>query len=122
VVIGAGVSGLAAATFLDSEGIDLTVLERETTAGGNVRTLREDGWVVDHAANGWLDNEPAMGRLLERVGLAESTVPAGDRYGIRWIFADGRMQPAPMGPGAMARTALVSPLATPRRAVPPSGR
>ncbi|MBW1881090.1 MAG: protoporphyrinogen oxidase [Deltaproteobacteria bacterium] len=110
-MIGAGISGLAAATFLDGEGLDLTVLESASTPGGNVRTLREDGRVIDHAANGWLDNEPAMGRLLERVGLVESTIPASDGYGIRWIFADGRMHPAPMGPGPMVLTALVSPQA-----------
>ncbi len=108
IVVGAGISGLSAAAFLDEEGVELTVVEAGPRAGGNVRSDREDGRVLDLASNGWLDNEPAVGRLLDRVGLAGRTVPANRaHYGTRWIFADGRMHPVPMSPPAMIRTRLL---------------
>ena len=62
---------------------------------------------MDRAANGWLDSEPAMDRLLKRLGLADQVVPASDRSATRWIYADGEMQPAPLSPAALVRTRLI---------------
>lgn len=108
LVIGAGVSGLAAATFLAAAGHTVTVWEAGDAAGGNVRTDHVDGRILDRAANGWLDNEPAMQRLLAHLGLTDRLVPANDRFGTRWILADGRMQPAPLGPAKLLRTDLLT--------------
>lgn len=107
LVVGAGISGLAAATFLRHRGHTVGVLEAGPAPGGNVRTTRERGYVLDHAANGWLDSEPAMGRLLALVGLDGATVPAADTYGTRWIYADAQLHPAPMSPPQMLRTGLI---------------
>lgn len=107
IVVGAGISGLAAATFLRDRGHTVEVLERAEQPGGNVRTTRQDDWVLDHAANGWLNSEPAMGRLLGLLGLADRTVPASDNYGTRWIFAEGEMHPAPMSPPALLKSRLI---------------
>ena len=76
VVVGAGISGLSAAVFAQREGTELTVLEASATPGGNVRTDVIDGRCLDRAANGWLDNEPAMTRLLEKAGLVDQIVRA----------------------------------------------
>ena len=105
VIIGGGVSGLAAANALD--GVDLTILEAAESAGGHVRTEHIDGRIIDRAANGWLDSEPAMDRMLVRLGLADDVIPASDRAATRWIFADGRMQPAPLSPPAFLRSSLL---------------
>ena len=85
IIAGGGISGLATAAFLD--GVDKVVLEAAAHAGGNVRSDLVDGRVMDRAANGWLDSEPAMGRLLNRLGLADQVVPASDRSATRWIYA-----------------------------------
>ena len=118
-VIGGGVSGLAAATFLDEAGVSVQVWEAGDAPGGNVRSDHDGGRVLDRAANGWLDNEPAMQRLLELLGLTPRLVPANDRFGTRWIFADGRMQPAPLGPGKLLRTDLLTTGAKLRLALEP---
>jgi phytoene desaturase len=47
VVIGSGFAGLSAACFLAKEGYDVTVLEKQSTAGGRARQLKEDGFVFD---------------------------------------------------------------------------
>ena len=105
VIVGAGVSGLATATFLEDVGC--TVVEASETPGGNVRTDHIDGHIIDRAANGWLDSEPAMTRLLENLGLAEDILPASNRSATRWVYADERMQAAPLSPLAMIRTRLI---------------
>ena len=47
VVIGAGLSGLAAACHLTAAGHDVTVLEREAEVGGRAGTLRLGGFRLD---------------------------------------------------------------------------
>jgi protoporphyrinogen/coproporphyrinogen III oxidase len=104
VVVGAGVSGLALASFLEG---DLRVLEADPVPGGNVRSDHVDGRVLDRAANGWLSGEPAMDRLLARAGLDDSLVPASDAAKDRFVWAEGALHPVPLGPGALVRSRLL---------------
>lgn len=108
VVVGGGVSGLAAAVFLARRGAEVRVLEAGAAPGGNTRSTREAGFIVDHAANGWLDSEPAMDRLLEAAGLTDQKVRASDRYAKRFIYADGRSLPLPAKPPAFLASPLLS--------------
>ena len=110
IVIGAGISGLATAAFLDGGPHELRVLEAGAAPGGNVRTDREDGRTFDRAANGWLDSEPAMTRLLARASLTERCIQASPRAA-RWIYARGQVHAAPLSPSALLRTELLSPWA-----------
>lgn len=48
VVIGAGLSGLAASSRLASQGFDVRVLERGSRAGGLARSRRTAGFTFDH--------------------------------------------------------------------------
>ena len=47
LVIGAGFAGLAAATSLASKGYDVTILEKNSTAGGRARVFQEQGFTFD---------------------------------------------------------------------------
>ncbi len=47
VIIGSGFAGLSAACFLAKAGYDVTVLEKQHTAGGRARQLKEDGFTFD---------------------------------------------------------------------------
>ena len=47
VVVGAGVAGLTSAFALAARGLDVTVLERQTTPGGKIRQIPIGGWPVD---------------------------------------------------------------------------
>lgn len=46
-VIGSGFSGLAAACFLARKGYDVTILEKNSTAGGRARKFESNGFVFD---------------------------------------------------------------------------
>lgn len=111
IIVGAGVSGLATAAFLDGSGHDIQVIESQPEPGGLVRSDRTDGRVCDRAANGWLDNEPAIERLIERVGLTDQILPVNDKFKARYIFADGKMMAAPLSLAAMISTPLLTPWA-----------
>lgn len=47
IVIGSGFAGLASATKLATEGFDVTILEKNTVAGGRARIFHEQGFAFD---------------------------------------------------------------------------
>lgn len=47
IIVGSGFSSLAAATTLASEGVDVTVLEKNSSAGGRARKFINDGFTFD---------------------------------------------------------------------------
>jgi len=53
IVIGAGPSGLAAAKYLQTNGVDVTILEARNRVGGRVHTDYSWGFPIEHGAN-WL--------------------------------------------------------------------
>ena len=46
LVIGGGISGLTTAYWLHKSGIDVTVLEKEDRAGGSIRTVKDNGYLI----------------------------------------------------------------------------
>ncbi|MEU3713777.1 protoporphyrinogen/coproporphyrinogen oxidase [Streptomyces catenulae] len=76
VVVGAGISGLAAADTLRRAGRSVTVLEAADSVGGRMRTHRADGYVMDTGAEVLsVAGYDATWRLIRRTGLgpAETT-------------------------------------------------
>ena len=47
VIIGSGFSGLSAASFLAKAGHNVTIVEKNDTAGGRARQLKQDGFTFD---------------------------------------------------------------------------
>ena len=46
-ILGAGISGLSAASFLAKEGWDVTILEKNPTIGGRARQFSYEGFIFD---------------------------------------------------------------------------
>jgi hypothetical protein len=66
VVIGAGWSGLKAATELSDAGFDALVLEKARGPGGRSATRRSDGARFDHGAQYFTARTAAFGRRLQQ--------------------------------------------------------
>jgi protoporphyrinogen oxidase len=65
VIIGAGLSGLAAAqTLSDQRYRDFIVLEKGTVPGGRVRTIEKDGFLLDLGFQVGLSSYPAFHSIL----------------------------------------------------------
>jgi protoporphyrinogen oxidase len=83
VIIGGGLTGLSAAWELEQRGLGYTLVEVKGRLGGSLRTVRENGFVVDTGAFRF---EPAIaGPYLNELGLADALVPDGNQV----LFRDG---------------------------------
>lgn len=74
VVVGAGISGLAAAYELQRQGLRVRVVEAAARAGGVITTERFDGWVVDGGPDSLLVQKPAAVALCRELGIADRLV------------------------------------------------
>ena len=69
VVVGGGLAGLVATRHLAAGGVDVTLLEREETVGGRVRTLERDGYRFDRGFQVLFTAYPAVKRELDLEAL-----------------------------------------------------
>jgi oxygen-dependent protoporphyrinogen oxidase len=108
-VIGAGITGLAAAEWLAHDhGIDdVVVFEASDRAGGKIRTEAEAGHTVEWGPQGFLDNAPDTLELARSIGLDGALVPAADASADRFILRGGRLRAVPMSPVAFATSDLL---------------
>lgn len=100
-IIGAGISGLAAAHAVErltrEAGIaaQITVLEREARTGGKILSIREEGFICEWGPNGFLDNKPMTLELCDRLGIRDRLLRSDDNARKRFIYADNRLNRLP---------------------------
>lgn len=87
-VIGAGISGLAAAFKLRQAGFDVTVLESSDRPGGRCATLRRDGFVIDTGPEIVAGSYVRYLALARAVGLGDKLVHSSPIVG---TVRDGRV-------------------------------
>jgi len=106
LVIGGGISGLACAQRLRNDGFAVQLLESGRRFGGVLDTVEKDGFRFDIGPQSFLANE-AMMALIEELGLGGELLRADPRAP-RYILLGGRLVAAPLGPGSLIRTPLIS--------------
>ena len=118
-VIGAGISGLAAATWLRKldPAVHVTVFERDERPGGKIRTDRVDGFVIDGGPDAFLSAKPGGLSLSRELGLEAELIGPNPANKRSFVLSSGRLVPLPEGlsglvPGElrpMFRSPLLSP-------------
>jgi protoporphyrinogen/coproporphyrinogen III oxidase len=124
VVIGGGISGLAAVERLARDvrqDIDVTLLESGSRLGGVIQTDREDGFVMESGPDVMLAAKPAAVALCERLGIAARLHGTRPEASGSFILSDGTLHKIPAGMGVVptkmmpfVRSGLLSPLAKAR--------
>ena len=110
IIIGGGITGLATAWHLEKaareDGLNLSVVmvERENCLGGKIRTLNEDGFIIEGGPDGFLTRKPWALDLANELGLSDDVVypqAAGTS-----LLLNGELHPIPhglMGPAPASR-------------------
>jgi oxygen-dependent protoporphyrinogen oxidase len=122
VVIGGGITGLSAAFWAMHEArtngadVEVTVLEREETFGGKVRTVVKDGFVMEQGPDSFLGRKLPMLDLVRALGFEDQLVatnPAAKKTyiihkGKAHLMPQGLMLGVPTQVGPFMRTGLIS--------------
>lgn len=118
VIVGGGISGLAAAWHLKQGGgerIRVTVLEASPRIGGKLHTSEVAGVSVDAGAEAMLARRPEGKELARAVGLGDDLVGPGTTQAA--IYTRGHLRPMPKGQvmgvpsdlAELARSGIISP-------------
>ncbi|HYN84664.1 MAG TPA: protoporphyrinogen oxidase [Pyrinomonadaceae bacterium] len=106
VVIGGGLSGLAAAhRFVErqaeqrgsSRPVELILLEASARAGGIVRTERRDGFLLEAGPDAFIREKPAALELAKRLGLDSRLIETNPEHRRSFVARGRRLHPTPAG-------------------------
>ncbi len=101
VVVGAGISGLTAAFYVEKFArdagleVETTVLEAAPRAGGKIRSEHYRGYVIEAGSNGFLDNKPFTLELCDHLGISHRLLKSRDSARRRFLYIDGRLRELP---------------------------
>lgn len=114
VVIGGGISGLAAATRLAerSDPAGLVLIEGESRLGGKIRTERTDGFLLEGGPDCFLSTKPAGVELCHRLGLADRLIGTSSAVRGSFVKRAGRLYPLPEGITGLVPSRLLPLLTT----------
>jgi oxygen-dependent protoporphyrinogen oxidase len=113
-IVGGGISGLTTALHLKDregevpEGLDVVVLEASAAPGGNIRTDRHEGFIMEAGPNGYLDNVPTTPALVRRLGLEDRVQKAEESAANRYLYRNGRLHLLPSGPVGFLKSPVLS--------------
>jgi oxygen-dependent protoporphyrinogen oxidase len=87
-ILGGGLSGLTAAYRLMTKGVAVTLFEAAPQLGGQLSTAREEGWIVELGAEGFVARSEAVPQLARDLGmgrpLGEGGHAAEQDRGVPW--------------------------------------
>ena len=112
VVVGGGVSGLAAAhraSELARErgaAVETTLVEARPRLGGTIATEHVDGFLVETGPDSFLSEKPWALALCRRLDLEDRLVRTDDRFRRIFVLFGGRLHPLPEGFQLLAPTRL----------------
>jgi oxygen-dependent protoporphyrinogen oxidase len=93
VIVGGGISGLAAAFALRDEPVRVTVLEGSPRLGGKLSVSEVGGVAVDEGAEALLVTRPEGTTLIAEAGLADQRTVPGPTSSAIWTL--GALRPLP---------------------------
>src|ERR1051325_7453071 len=97
VIIGGGISGLAAAHRLSEEQVNVTLLEASNRLGGTIQTEHRDGFLLERGPDSFISEKPQALELAKRLGLESRLVQTNEQFRRSFIVRDGRLRAVPEG-------------------------
>ncbi|HYO51148.1 MAG TPA: FAD-dependent oxidoreductase [Chloroflexia bacterium] len=106
VVVGGGLAGLAAASYLARAGRRVTLFEKSASVGGRAISQERNGFYFNLGAHA-LQADSQATKVLAELGVPYT----GGKPGKIWAACDGKLDTLPTGPMSLLRTGLLSPAA-----------
>jgi protoporphyrinogen/coproporphyrinogen III oxidase len=112
VVVGGGISGLAAAHRVTEVAmqrrvaVDLALCEARERLGGIIATERHDGYLIEAGPDAFLTDKPWGMALCDRLGLTPRLIGTRPTHRRTFVVHAGRLHPLPEGFALLAPTRL----------------
>ena len=99
VIIGGGISGLAAAhRVLElNPAAQVTILEASSRLGGTIHTEFRDGFLLERGPDSFISEKPEAVALAKRLGLESRLIQTNEKDRRSFIVRNGRLRPVPEG-------------------------
>ena len=103
VVVGGGISGLAAAYQLTRHAPpghpapEVLLLEASTRLGGAIRTHARDGFLLEGGPDAFISEKPEALELARQLGLEARLIETNAEHRRSFIVRGGRLRPVPEG-------------------------
>jgi len=97
VVVGGGITGLAAALALHEAGRDFLLLESSPRYGGVIRTETTGGFVIEAGPDSILAQKPEGLALCRTLGLGDRLIPTNPETRTIFVLRRGRLHALPEG-------------------------
>jgi oxygen-dependent protoporphyrinogen oxidase len=106
-VIGGGISGLCIAYRLKKKGVDVLLIERNATCGGNIQTERDSDFLIEWGPNSVL-RSPHLLELIKEISLLGEITNADATSQKRYIVRGGKLRALPLSFAGFVRTRFFS--------------
>lgn len=112
VIIGGGITGLAAAYVLQKakesgEQVDYLLIEKDNRLGGKIITEKIDGYTVEGGPDCFLSEKPWVGEMARKIGIEDRMMSSNEASKRTFVYADGRLNKLPDGLMGLVPTKLV---------------
>lgn len=107
-ILGAGISGLASAHWLEKDGYDVTILDYNFEPGGAMITNSVDDFLIDFGPNSGLETTPKIKEIVDDIGLTNEMIYANQQGNKRYILKNNELLPLPTSPGMFLSSKLFS--------------
>lgn len=108
IIIGAGLTGLTAAFYLNKKGKKIKVIEKQPVAGGVIQTHRKNGFVFESGPNTGVLSNPEAAELLEDLDGKCKLEIADETAKRRWVWKGDDWHELPSGLVKGVKTPLFS--------------
>jgi len=103
VVVGGGISGLAAAHKLTQHArkydptLEVLLLEASARPGGTIRTYSRDNFLLEGGPDAFISEKPEVLELAKQLGLESHLLETNEAHRRSFIVRGGRLRPVPEG-------------------------
>lgn len=112
VVIGGGIAGLSAAYSLrehqkHGEDFEIVILEKNPNVGGNIKTEKVNGFLIEGGPDCFLSEKPWAMELCKRLGLGVELLPTNEKNRRTFVLSGGKLHELPEGVILMIPTKIM---------------
>jgi oxygen-dependent protoporphyrinogen oxidase len=108
LIVGSGISGLTRAWTLAKSGHSVQVWEAQSQTGGAIRTIHQDGYLIEAGPNSLQNTDPRIGELISELDLSDEALTADRAASRRYILLGGKPVPTPSSPISAITSPLLS--------------